>query len=243
MKRLLIFIFSMMMALPSSFAATITAAQDPWPPFISPDKSMPGLSVEIAVAAMKTQGYDVNFQIMPWSRALDEVSKGRIDLLPATWYTQERTAYLLYSDSYLENELSFIKRAGDSFEFSGLNSLSGKQVGIVRGYGYGDDFLSATNFNKPDANDLTTNLKKLQAKRIDLTLEDKLVALSTMKEAGLNSSDFQFTTASLSKNPLHVTSGKANPNAQKYIDAYNKGLATIKADGTFDAILAKYGIQ
>lgn len=243
MKRLMIFTFSMIIALQSSFATTITAAQNPWPPFISSDNSMPGLSIEIVTEAMKTQGYDVDFKIMPWSRALDQVTKGRIDLLPATWYTQERTSYLVYSNSYLENELNIIKRAGDSFKFSDIKSLDGKNVGVVRGYGYGDDFLSATSFNKPEANDLVTNLKKLQAKRIDLTLEDKLVALSTMKEAGLNKSKFEFSDIALSTNPLYVTSGTANPNGKKYIDAYNKGLAEIKANGVFDAILVKYGIK
>jgi polar amino acid transport system substrate-binding protein len=243
MKRLMIVIFSIMMTISSSFAATITAAQDPWPPYISTDKAMPGISVEILVAAMKTQGYDINFQIMPWARALDEVTKGRIDLLPATWYTQERTGYLIYSDTYMNNELSFIKRAGDNFTFSDLSSLNGKSVGIIRDYGYGNDFLAATNFNKPEANNLEANLRKLQAKHLDLTLDDKLVALSIMKMAGLNSSMFEFATLPLSKNPLYVTSGKANPNAQQYIDAYNRGLAAIKADGTFDAILTKYGIK
>ncbi|MCL9783019.1 transporter substrate-binding domain-containing protein [Vibrio sp. S4M6] len=228
----------------SANATVLTAAQDPWPPFVVEKSDLGnGISIDLLTAAMKTQGYEVKFKILPWSRALDEVSKGRVDLLPATWFTQERTDFLVYSDPYLENELKFIKRAGDPFEYTGMSSLDGKIVGIVRGYGYGDSFLKATNFRKPEAGDLVSNLKKLLAKRIDLTLEDRLVALSVMEKAGLNQDDFAFTKEALSKNPLHVTSGKANPNSQKYIDAYNKGLAEIKSNGTFDAILSKYGIK
>lgn len=225
-------------------AATLTAAQDPWPPFITKDKAAGnGISVELLTAIMKTQGHEVKFKLIPWARALDEVKNGRIDLLPATWFTEERTAFLYYSESYLENELTFIKRAGDSFEYDGLSSLDGKVVGVVRGYGYGDAFLKAKNFKKPEAGDLVSNLKKLLAKRINLTLEDRVVALSVMENAGMKSSDFSFTKKALSTNPLYVTSGKANPNGQKYIDDYNKGLAAIKANGTFDKILAKYGIK
>ncbi|MGL6056642.1 MAG: amino acid ABC transporter substrate-binding protein, partial [Vibrio metschnikovii] len=40
----------------------------------------------------------------------------------------------------------------------------------------------------------------------------------------------------------HVTSGLANPNALEYIEAFNQGLEQIKANGTFDKILLKYGI-
>ncbi|RSD30575.1 transporter substrate-binding domain-containing protein [Vibrio pectenicida] len=226
-----------------SVAATITAAQDPWAPFVQKDTSSPGVSVEILTEAMKTQGYDVDFKIMPWTRALNEVKDGRIDILVATWFTNERTAFLNYSEPYLENSLKFIKRKGDAFEYNGMDSLSGKTIGIIRNYGYGDDFLGASNFKKPEANDLVSNAKKLIAKRIDLTLEDELVAKSTLSGAGMNVADFEFTNNALSVNPLHVTSGLKNSNNGKYIDAFNKGLAEIKANGAFDKILAKYGIK
>lgn len=224
-------------------AATITAAQDPWAPFVQTDKANPGVSVEIITEAFKTQGHMVDFKIMPWTRALNEVKDGKVDVLVATWFTSERTSFLNYSDPYLENSLKFIKRKGDGFEYNGMDSLTGKTVGIIRNYGYGDEFLGATNFNKPEANDLVANAKKLMAKRIDLTLEDELVAKSTLSGAGMNVADFEFTANALSVNPLHVTAGLANPNNAQYIEAFNKGLAEIKANGTFDKILAKYGIQ
>jgi len=227
----------------AAHAATITAAQDPWAPFVQKDASSPGVSVEIIVEAFKTQGHTVDFKVMPWSRSLEEVKAGRVDVLVATWYTEDRTSYLKYSDPYLENSLKFIKRSGDSFEYNGIDSLKGKTVGIVRNYGYGDEFLNAKTFKKPEANDFVSNAKKLTAKRIDLTLEDELVAKSTLSNAGMNLSDFEFTNNALSVNPLHVTMGLANSNHSEYINAFNKGLAEIKSNGTFDKILAKYGIK
>lgn len=118
-----------------------------------------GVSVEIITEAFKSQGHDVDFKIMPWTRALNEVKGGRVDVLVATWFTNERTSYLNYSEPYLENSLKFIKRKGDGFEYNGMDSLSGKTVGIIRNYGYGDDFLGASNFKKPEANDLVANAK------------------------------------------------------------------------------------
>ncbi|MFY2507576.1 transporter substrate-binding domain-containing protein [Vibrio pectenicida] len=242
MRNFLVLVFATLFSV-QSFAATVTAAQDPWAPFVQKDTSRPGVSVEILTEALKSQGYEVDFKIMPWTRALNEVKDGRIDLLVATWFTKERTSFLNYSEPYLENSLKFIKRKGDAFEYNGMDSLSGKTIGIIRNYGYGDDFLGASNFKKPEANDLVSNAKKLIAKRIDLTLEDELVAKSTLSGAGMNVADFEFTNNALSVNPLHVTSGLKNSNNGKYIDAFNKGLAEIKANGTFDKILAKYGIK
>lgn len=227
----------------AAHAATITAAQDPWAPFVQKDVSSPGVSVEIIVEAFKTQGHTVDFKIMPWSRALEQVKSGKIDVLVATWFTTERTSYLKYSDPYLENALKFMKRSGDSFEYNGIESLNGKVVGVVRNYGYGDEFLNAKTFKKPESNDFIANAKKLVAKRIDLTLEDELAAKFTLSNAGMNLDDFSFTKNALSVNRLHVTVGLANPNHNEYIDAFNKGLVEIKNDGTFDKILAKYGIK
>ncbi len=242
MNKLLFVVTTLLLSF-LSHAATIIAAQDPWAPFVQQNNANPGISVEIVIEAFKTQGHDVDFKIMPWTRALNEVKDGRVDVLVATWFTQERTSYLNYSQPYLENSLKFIKRSGDGFEYNGMDSLSGKNVGIIRNYGYGDEFLKATNFNKPEANDLVANAKKLLAKRIDLTLEDELVAKATLSGAGMNLSDFDFTNNALSVNPLHVTSGLANAKNGEIIEAFNKGLAEIKANGTFDKILMKYGIK
>ncbi|PKG37051.1 transporter substrate-binding domain-containing protein [Psychromonas sp. Urea-02u-13] len=243
MRYVLIFITALL----SSFAAwgnTVTAAQDPWPPFVMKGEvNHQGISVDIVTAALASQGYQVKYKAMAWSRALNEVKEGRIDILPATWFTQDRTNYLTYSDSYLENSLKFIKKAGDSFEFDGMSSLGGKKIGIVRGYGYGDEFLSADNFSRPEASNLVANLKKLLAGRIHLTLEDELVAKSLITSKGLNIDDFSFTNNALSINRLHVTSGKANARSAELITAFNKGLITIKGNGKFNEILNRYGIK
>jgi polar amino acid transport system substrate-binding protein len=44
------------------------------------------------------------------------------------------------------------------------------------------------------------------------------------------------------KQHIHVTAGKANPKAQEYIQAFNRGLEIIKRNGTFDDLKQKYGL-
>ncbi|ASP40649.1 amino acid ABC transporter substrate-binding protein [Bacterioplanes sanyensis] len=239
--RMLILITSLILWSCNSLAETVTAAQDPWPPFVQ-EGNPPGISVEVVQEAMKTQGYTVDMKLTPWARAIEDVKNGNVDFLIGTWFTQERSAYLRYSDHYAINQVKFITKADSSFEYTGMDSLAGKSVGIVRGYGYGDEFLTAGHFARPEANNLVLNLRKLMAGRIDMTLEDEIVARSQMTGAGLDVSQFRFTSNSLSENKLHVTSGLANARSEELINAFNKGLAAIKANGTFDAIMKKYGI-
>jgi polar amino acid transport system substrate-binding protein len=225
---------------------TLVAAADPWPPFVDKNNPTDGLALEIIRAAYATQGYAVKMEYVPWARAENGVKEGKFDILPDTWMTEKRKAYLFYSEPYAFNKVKFIKAKGDPFEFNGLASLEGKTIGIVRDYGYGDEFLSATNFRREEVVNIIANIKKLTAdtKRIDLTLEDEIVARSVIvMENPELLEKIEFTQNSLSENALHVTSGLENPRHKEIIDAFNKGLAEIKANGTYARTLANYCIK
>ncbi len=245
-RRILLALLVVILSAGFCFAETktITAASDPWPPFMDPNSPTQGLSMEIVRAAFATQGYEVTMEFMPWARAEDGVKAGTYDILPNTWMTEARKAYLLYSEPYAENQLKFVKRKGDAFEFQGMESLKGKTVGIIKDYGYGEAFMNNPDFKRDPVPDLLTNVKKLVAERIDLTLEDEIVARNAITTADPALLDqIEFTQNALSENRLHVTSGLKNPRCQEIVDAFNKGLAEIKANGTFDEIFARYGLK
>lgn len=242
MNRIIILLTVLLLSLPS-FAEKITAAGDPWPPFVDPDSPTLGIIVEITRAAFKTQGYEIEFKFVPWARAIDGVKEADYDVLLSAWYTKERAKFLHFSDSYLENNVKIIKRKGDKFEFNGLDSLTGKNVGVVRGYGYGDAFSNATNFNRPEGKDVMTNIKKLVSKRVDLTLEDEIVARAMInKQTPELLNKIEFSKSAISTNTVHVTSGLKNSRHKTIIDAFNKGFKEIKSSGVYDKILKKYGI-
>jgi len=241
MRRFFTFLLIASISFPS-ISETIIAAGDPWPPFLDPKSPSEGIVLEIARAAYKTQGYEVVMKFVPWARAIQGVKEANYDVLLGTWYTKEREEFLHYSDAYLENEIKFIKRKDDPFEFLGMDSLTGKNVGIVRGYGYGDDFLNASNFRRPEGKNLLVSIKKLVNARIDLTLEDEIVARAMLKKEAPHLLDkIIFTKNALSTNTLHVTSGLKNSKHKEYIKAFNEGFKEIKDNGTFGKILKKYG--
>lgn len=225
----------------SSYAQTLTIAQDPWPPFVDEDAAGQGLSIEIVRAALEPKGYQIKMNFVPWARALNGVKNAQYDVLASAWFTQERSEYLAFSDDYLSNEIKFIMRSKDSFQYNGIDSLTGKNIGVVRGYGYGDEFLNATNFKRHETKDLVSNVKKLVAGRIDLTLEDELVAKSLLaKEAPEMLGKITFVTNPLSTKPMHIAVGKKNPKHQQIIQDFNQGLKEIKASGKFQELVNKY---
>ena len=221
-----------------AYADKLIAVQNPWPPYLSPDLEGQGLSGQIVREALRRQGHELEIRFLPWARALRMVKNGGADLLVAAWWTQERSEYLRFSEPYVQNNLKFIKRKNDDFEFEGLQSLSGKRLGLVRSYGYGDQLTNAKNYHKVENLDLLANIRMLLAGRIDLTLEDELVARYIMSEdnpALLKT--VAFTKSALSSKPLYVASGLSHPKNIEYVAAFNRGLKSMREDGTLDRYL------
>jgi polar amino acid transport system substrate-binding protein len=216
----------------------IVVAADAWPPFVDPTVPGNGLALEIITAAYKTQGYEVQYKDIPWARALEGVKNGTYDILPDAWITEARKADFLFSEPYAANEINFITRKDDPFEYTGLSSLKGKTIGIVIGYGYNKEFMSSPDFKRSEVPDFQKNIKKLLMKRIDMTLEDEIVAkhlLSQEDPAAL--SQIKFSEGSLSHEELYIAAGYKNPRHEEIVSAFNKGLEIIKADGRLDKIL------
>lgn len=245
MKRLLSTVFTFLLAFSGmTNAEKISAINDSWAPFISPDLPGQGIALQIVRAAFKEQGHEVEMTFAPWARSIKAVKEGKVDILIGTWWTKKRNIYLNYSDKYLVNNIKFIKRTGDSFEFESLDSLNGKTVGVIRDYGYSDKFKAASNFKKAENNKLIHNLKKLTLNRLDLTLEDEIVARALIKNEAPELKDkISFSTNPLSSNTLHITSGLRNPKNERIISDFNKGLKKIKKNGIYDSILKTHGLM
>ena len=221
----------------------VMAAADPYPPFVDPYNPLDGLSLEVIRAAFKTQGYQVKMEYVPWARAEHGVKDGVYDILPNVWHTEARTKELLYSTPYATNTVKFIKQRGDAFDFKGMDSLKGKRIGTIRDYGYSDEFNNSKAFVREDVSDFMQNIKKLATKRIDLTLEDEIVAKFQIGRNDPAAMDkIEFAKTPLNSKPLYIASGLKNPRHKELIDAFNKGFESIKKDGTLEAIFKKYGI-
>ena len=222
----------------------ITAAADPYPPFVDQTDPQEGLSLAIIRAAYKTQGYTVKMEFVPWARAKSLTIEGKYDILPDTWINEDNKKTLLFSEPYALNVVKFIKNLDDPFEYEGMESLKGKKIGTIRGYNYSDDFKEPKDFTREDVADLITNIKKVIAKRVDLTLEDEIVAkVQIAKNDPALLSQIKFGDKPFDSKNLYVASGLANPRHQEIIDSFNKGLAEIKANGEYAKIMEGYGIK
>jgi len=127
-------------------AKTITAAADSFPPFVDEGNPTGGLSMEVIRAAYKTQGHEVKIHYVPWARALAGVESGIYDIVPDMWFSEARSKQFLFSTPYISTTVRFIKLKGDPFQYTGIESLKGKTIGVVRGYDYNEAFKNQRYF-------------------------------------------------------------------------------------------------
>ncbi|EEX94786.1 putative amino acid ABC transporter, periplasmic amino acid-binding protein [Vibrio orientalis CIP 102891 = ATCC 33934] len=221
-------------------AKVIWAIQDEWPPYIIDSSEYNGIAHEIIAEAFSAQGYELKLTIKPWSRALREVATQRYDIALTVWKSSERLEYLYFSEPYLINSLVFVTLNGNSFDYHGLKSLEGKRIGVLRGYAYDDAFMNSNDFDRLDADNIATNIKKLKAGRIDALIADKMFFKWFIKNNNLEISDFQLVKQPLAENPLYIAISRDHPKKEHIIFVFNTGLKSLQETGRISVLLEQY---
>jgi len=223
---------------------TIVAAYCEYPPYMSSNNPVGGVLLEIVRAAYKTQDYSVEIEYLSWARALDGVIKGIYDIAPGAWFDDSREDQMLFSVPFFKGNIKFISSAYDKYDINDINDLSGKDVGLIRGYAYSQDIEDAKHFTKFLSSDFIQNIHRLINGRIDLTIEDELVAkTSLIQEDPALLEQIYFSKNSYITNNFYVTCSYVNPRHKEFINAFNRGFEEIKANGVYNEIIKKYGLE
>ncbi|MFD2263869.1 substrate-binding periplasmic protein [Lacibacterium aquatile] len=220
------------------------AALVDYPPFSDVASPQQGFANELLTAALRRAGHEVEVEMLPWSRALAGVQDGTYDILTCVWRTPDREKTMLFTEPFAVNRLVFAKRTNEPFAYRDLRDLNGKTIGTIPGYAYDEDFLKAASFKREEAASVVTNLRKLSAGRIDLTVEDELI-LRYVLNTQLSDLRMMLELApgALSENPLHYAISREHPEAEAIARDFNKALAEMKGDGSYDHLLEKHGMR
>ncbi len=169
---------------------TVKLATLEWPPYVGSDMAGYGFTSEVVAAAFKQAGYNVTVNFLPWERVLQETEDGNYDAGYPAYYSDERAQKYLLSEPFAEGYTGFYKRKADNISYSTLEDLKDYRIGVVQGYVNSPEFDAADYLLKEEAIDEPTNLNKLLAGRIDLTVADRLVGQyiinTTLPEAKTN---------------------------------------------------------
>lgn len=231
-------------------AATITIAADQWCPYnCEPGSATPGFMIEIAQKVLGEAGHTIEYSNLPWSRAIDEARKGKYTAIVGA-AKDDAEDFVFPGNALGISKTVFAIRKGDPWKYSGIASLAGVSVGTIQDYSYSEEFDAYVAANAKDSakiqvatgeDALSTNIKKLEAKRIGAFVEDNAVLQYELKQAG-KAGAFD-VAGDLGDAELFIAFSPALPESKEYARLLGEGVAKLRASGELATILAKYGVS
>jgi len=209
------------------------------PPYATANRPDQGLALAVVRRAFELGGYRVQFQFLPWSRALAETRDGQWDGTAHWGATPERRRDFLLSDNLYTEQWQMLYRRDTAFDWKGVPDLAAFRIGLTRDYTYTPEIWAAARSgqlrHESTPNDLLA-LRMLLARRIDVLPLDRNVACDVL----LNN----FDAAELAQVMLHprlmtdsftthVLFPPSRPQSKGLQEAFNRGLKQLRASGEY----------
>jgi polar amino acid transport system substrate-binding protein len=229
---------------------TLTIAADLWCPVnCDPYSAKPGVAVELASRAFANMGMDIRYVVMPWAEALEKVRSGKIDaIIGASRHDDPSLIFPAQAITQISDD--FYVSKGDVWRFQGIYTLKNKKVGVVQGYGYGEvitNFITE-NKGKPGAvqfasgqDALKMNIEKLNARKIDVLVESRLVMDYTIQEKRLNKE--LVWAGGVQQGKVYLAFSPAIHESASLAVGYDKAIQALRESGELEKIYKRYNLR
>ncbi len=197
----------------------------------------------LANTAFSRAGIEIELVEAPFPRILEMARQGTVDVVCNTLKTKERMEYLVFPETPLvEYEQCLFAVKGEEPPFEGdLSRLEGLTVGIVRGFSYSpafDGLISSGKITSVTTTDTEQLARMLYYGRISLMIDNPIgLKYETRTLPGFWSKVREIRPPVASQ-PAYVAFSRGSPAALASLAAFDRALAAMKADGTWDAIMA-----
>ena len=217
----------------------VIATDTVFAPFEFTDESgaFVGIDVDLLDAIAKDQGFEYELQSLGFDAALVAVQSGQADgVIAGMSITDERKDTFDFSDAYYDADVTMAVAAGSSI--ASYDDLNGKKVAVktaTNGSDYAKSIADQYGFDIVEFKDSPTMYQDVITGNTVACFEDYPVMAYNIKQgAGMEMPEG--TTAAGSSYGFAVQKGQ---NAE-LLEMFNKGLADIKANGTYQEIVDKY---
>ena len=197
-----------------------------------------GFDIDVVKAVAAKAGIEVKFVNTPWEGIFNTLAQGDRDFLVSSiTITDERKQTMDFSSPYFDaQQLMAVKKDSKIAKFDDIKKL---KVGVQTGT-TGDEVVTklqgkeSTNVKRFESTPLA--LKELEAGGVDAVVADNGVVVHYVAN-NTNSSFKTLADSSFAAEQYGLAVKKGNADL---LAKLNKGLADVKADGTYNTIYAKY---
>ncbi len=230
----------------------IVLAADYWCPYnCIPDSKNPGYLVELAKKAFEIYDIEVEYRLMPWSIALEDAKKGKIDGIIGL--DLEGHDLLLPTKPQAYSVLSSFTTSDTHWVYDGIESLKGKKITAVLDYNLGGLLKYISDSYSVDQkllvletgdNAIEKSIDNLISKKAEIYIEDEMVMKDylfknikfskSLKNAGkINSTPF----------PIYIGFSRNITRSTEFIKMLEDGIESLDASGDLEELKQKYTIS
>lgn len=205
--------------------------------YLNEKNEIVGFDIDVANALCETLQAKCSFNSQSFDSLIPSLRARRIDAaIAGIDVTPEREKQALFTQTYYQNSAMFITFSGDLTE---IPNLDGKRIGVQNGTTHQkyllEQFPTAKLVSYDSYNNAVLDMKN---SRIDAVFLDSAVGDKWLeKEAQLHKIGDNVTNETYFGTGLAIAVRKQNVELQK---ALNEALATIKDNGTYEAIYQKW---
>ena len=198
-----------------------------------------GIDMDILDAVAKDQGFQYEVQVLGWDASIAACQAGQADgmIAGASITDGRKESGWIFSDGYYDANQSMAVAAGS--DIKGFEDLNGKSVAVKTASmsaTYAESLADKYGFTVTYFEDSPTMYQAVVGGQVAACFDDTPIMASNIKDTGIGMEIVDGT----GNDPAAYGFAIFNKDNQELIDMFNAGLANIKADGTYDEIIAKY---
>lgn len=222
--------------------STVQAACTNFPPYkiekTSKNDIHRGIDLDVIEAAFALSETSVNFEFFPWKRTVYMAQNGQTDVLCGCAYRPEREADFIYSDMLGNHSQGiFITEESKLKTVTNFDDLKGMSIAAVRGYAVHEELKSRSDITVIEAKDDRQLIDLLLASRVDAIYSYRDIILYRLS---FNAKTRKVRYFEFSSQPYYLCFARQKPNAKALVETFNKGLRTIRFNGTYTKIWSNY---
>lgn len=217
---------------------------DIWCPYnCAPEAKEQGALVELLAHILAKRNIELDYQVMPWSRALQEVSEGRVDGIIGAGQADAKVAALT-AQPWLHAELAALTHRDSQFVWRGLTSLTGKTVVVITNYEYAAPLPAWLAANQASVHYLSGENSFRQAimlilhKRQDVFFSSDPALRSYLRDSAQPTA--LVVTKTGLRTPIFMGVAKQKPYSATLMNWLDAGFQQAVADGKVAELIARY---
>ncbi|MFG6416246.1 substrate-binding periplasmic protein [Roseateles sp. DC23W] len=197
-----------------------------------------GIYPALVGAAFAALGHPCELRAVPFKRLLAAVDEGQM-LAGAVIRTPEREQRWLFSQPYFVERLAVYTRRAP---FRSLGDLTGKRVGVIRGWSYGEAFDTARRLGRFQCEEVATdahNFAKLQRGRLDHVVVTELAGRMLLQLREFKGGNIVAGAVVLGATPIHLALPRALEGGASLLAGFNAATEQLNKDGMVDLLVAR----